>query len=194
VTAYGTAPTGNVYGVNAAVTNSVTVAQATAASLNATVVGNVNTTIGNAAYHKVTDGTNTSAVKAASTAAVATDPALVVAMSPNNVPVATAQALLNDSVSTALQIVALSGSTKIYVTSFSIVASVAENVKFVTGTGSNCATGQTDMTSNMAFSANGGIARGGGMGPVLVVPAGQALCVLASTTGPTAVDVSYAQF
>lgn len=36
---------------------------------------------------KVTDGTNNAAVKAASTAAVATDPALVVAISPNNTPV-----------------------------------------------------------------------------------------------------------
>lgn len=37
-----------------------------------------------AGFQKVTDGTNTAAVKAASTAAVATDPALVVAVSPNN--------------------------------------------------------------------------------------------------------------
>ena len=45
-------------------------------------------TIGNI---KVTDGTNTAAVKAASTAAAATDPALVVAISPNNtVPVSLA--------------------------------------------------------------------------------------------------------
>jgi hypothetical protein len=35
-------------------------------------------------FSKITDGTNTAAVKAASTAAVATDPALVVAISPNN--------------------------------------------------------------------------------------------------------------
>src|SRR6185437_1320234 len=34
---------------------------------------------------KINDGTNTAAVKAASTAAVATDPALVVALSPNNI-------------------------------------------------------------------------------------------------------------
>lgn len=34
--------------------------------------------------NKITDGTNTAAVKAASTAALATDPALVVAISPNN--------------------------------------------------------------------------------------------------------------
>lgn len=37
-----------------------------------------------ALFEKVTDGTNTAAVKAASTAAVAADPALVVAVSPNN--------------------------------------------------------------------------------------------------------------
>ena len=36
------------------------------------------------AFVALTDGTNTAAVKAASTAAVATDPALVVALSPNN--------------------------------------------------------------------------------------------------------------
>lgn len=36
--------------------------------------------------HKVTDGTNTQAVKAASTPAAATDPAAVVAISPNNTP------------------------------------------------------------------------------------------------------------
>lgn len=42
-----------------------------------------------AGFHKITDGTNTAAVKAASTAAVATDPALVVAISPNNTVAAT---------------------------------------------------------------------------------------------------------
>src|SRR6185312_14649884 len=40
-------------------------------------------TVGTAPFAKVTDGTNTAAVKAASTAPVATDPALVVAISPN---------------------------------------------------------------------------------------------------------------
>jgi hypothetical protein len=40
-----------------------------------------------AGFQEITNGTNTAAVKAASTAAVATDPALVVAISPNNTPV-----------------------------------------------------------------------------------------------------------
>lgn len=143
---------------------------------------------------KVTDGTSTATFKAASTSALATDPALVVALSPNNIPAANASAFLNDAVATPLQIVALSGSTKIYVSAYSIVAAVAENVKFQYGTGSNCGTGTTDITANMAFSANGGISAGSGMAPLFVVPAGNALCVTASTTGPTAVNVSYAQF
>jgi hypothetical protein len=45
---------------------------------------NVNQTIGVAGFEKVTDGTNTAAVKAASTAAVAADPSFVVGLSPNS--------------------------------------------------------------------------------------------------------------
>jgi hypothetical protein len=44
-------------------------------------------TAGRSGFERITDGTNTAAVKAASTAAVASDPALVVAISPNNTPV-----------------------------------------------------------------------------------------------------------
>ena len=62
----------------------VTVAQSTAANLLATVTQGPPGTAANGWYGKVTDGTNTAAVKAASTAAIATDPALVVAISPNN--------------------------------------------------------------------------------------------------------------
>lgn len=41
-------------------------------------------TIGRAVFQKITDGTNTAAVKAASTAPVAADPAIVVTLSPNS--------------------------------------------------------------------------------------------------------------
>ena len=211
VTAYGTAPTGNVFGVNSYVTNSVAVTQATASSLNATVVGTGTFATqsaqsgtwtvqpGNTAnttpwLARISDGTNAAAIKAASTAAAATDPALVVSLSPNTTPVANASAFLNDANATATQIVALSGTTKIYVSAYSIVASVAENVKFQVGTGTNCGTNTADATANMAFAANGGIAAGSGVAPLFIVPAGYALCVTASTTGPTAVNVSYSQF
>lgn len=57
-----------------------------AIAVSGTVTANQGTanTAANAWPHKITDGTNTAAVKAASTASVATDPALVVAVSPNN--------------------------------------------------------------------------------------------------------------
>jgi hypothetical protein len=56
----------------------------TGAALDATLTGGTQKT-------RVTDGTNTAAVKAASTAAAATDPALVVAISPNNtIPISAA--------------------------------------------------------------------------------------------------------
>jgi len=42
--------------------------------------------VGRAIFEKITDGTNTAAVKAASTAAATTDPSLVVALSPNTTP------------------------------------------------------------------------------------------------------------
>ncbi len=48
------------------------------------ISGNVNQVIGDAGFEQITDGTNTVAVKAASTAPVATDPALVVTISPNS--------------------------------------------------------------------------------------------------------------
>lgn len=57
-------------------------------AVSGTVTANQGTanTAANAWPVKTTDGTNVAAVKAASTAAVAADPALVVAISPNNVP------------------------------------------------------------------------------------------------------------
>lgn len=45
--------------------------------------------VGRAVFEKITDGTNTAAVKAASTAPVAADPALVIAVSPNSLPLST---------------------------------------------------------------------------------------------------------
>jgi len=88
------------------VSGTVTAAQATAANLNATVTqgpgsgaagtfwyvqvtDGTNTlptmdTAARSGFQRITDGTNTAAVKAASTAPVAADPALVVAISPNS--------------------------------------------------------------------------------------------------------------
>lgn len=63
--------------------NSVAVTQATAANLNATVVQGNAGSVAQSWFARITDATNTAAVKAASTAALAADPALVVTLSPN---------------------------------------------------------------------------------------------------------------
>jgi hypothetical protein len=75
------------------VSGTVTANQGTAAALSSgwpvKITDGTNTmptgdVVGRAIFHKVTDGTNTAAVKAASTAAAATDPSLVVALHPTS--------------------------------------------------------------------------------------------------------------
>lgn len=90
-------------GVRSAGTQRVTIATDDVVPVTGTVTANAGTNLNTSALAldatltggtqrtKVTDGTNNAAVKAASTAAAATDPALVVAISPNNtVPVSLA--------------------------------------------------------------------------------------------------------
>ncbi len=95
---------------------------------------------------------------------------------------------------TILELVALSGSTKIYVTSFDFISAGTANVKLVYGTGTNCGTGTTDLTGLYPLTAQAGIAKGNGLGPVLVVPAGNALCISDSASVQISGSVSYTQF
>ena len=73
-----------------------------ATSANQTTLGSQTT--------KINDGTNTAAVKAASTAAIATDPALVVAISPNN-PVAVSSSVIKASTAALSSVAAATSST-----------------------------------------------------------------------------------
>lgn len=88
------AVTGTFFQATQPVSGSVSVSNFPATQpVSGTVTANIGTTnglaldatlTGGTAKSRITDGTNTAAVKAASTASVATDPALVVAISPNN--------------------------------------------------------------------------------------------------------------
>lgn len=98
------------------------------------------------------------------------------------------------SSATTTEMVALSGSTKIYATSYDIIAGGTTNVTFVYGTGSNCGTGTTSLAGLYALTAQAGIAKGSGLGPVLVVPAGNALCVINSASVAIGGSLSYTQF
>ena len=101
---------------------------------------------------------------------------------------------INVSTATTTQLVALSGSTKIYVTSYDVIAAGTGNITFEYGTGTACATGTTALTGAYNLTAQAGIAKGSGIGAVLVVPAGNALCVLTSAGVQMSGSVSFQQF
>jgi hypothetical protein len=107
---------------------------------------------------------------------------------------ASASAAINVSTATTTQLVALSGSTKIYVTSFDVISGGTGNITFVYGTGASCGTGTTSLTGAYNLTAQAGIAKGNGLGPVLVVPAGNALCVTTSAAVQMSGSVAYTQF
>jgi len=109
----------------------------------------------------------------------------------------TSSAFLNMTTATTTQIVALSGSTHVYVCSYAIHVGGAADVKLVSGTGSNCATSQADTSTTYDFAvADAGINRAGAGGGVVsrTNDAGDALCVTSSAAVDVDVEVSYAQF
>lgn len=102
-------------------------------------------------------------------------------------------AIVSITTATTTQLVALSGTTKVYVCGFSLsisqVATTANTIKFVYGTGASCGTGTTDLTG--AFGAGGITAAApivvsmGSEGTDFATPVGQALCAT-TTIGATA--------
>lgn len=98
------------------------------------------------------------------------------------------------STATTTQLVALVSSQKIYVTAWDVIAAGTGNVKLVYGTGTNCGTGTTDLTGNYNLTAQSGLAKGSGLGPVLVVPASQALCVTTSAAVQMSGSLAFTQF
>lgn len=101
---------------------------------------------------------------------------------------------INISTATTTQLVALSGSTSIQVTSYDVLAAGTGNITLEYGTGTNCGTGTTALTGPYNLTAQTGIAKGNGLGPVLVVPSGKALCALTSAGVQMSGSVSYLQF
>jgi hypothetical protein len=84
---------------------------------------------------------------------------------------------------TAVEIIALSGTTKIYVCGLSIVgvSGTTPTFSLVYGTGTNCGTGQAVMLGAWTTAAN--TVYHFAASPA-VVPAGQALCYLQTGTSP----------
>lgn len=94
---------------------------------------------------------------------------------------------------TTTQLVAALVGKRVYVTAWDVVAGGTGTLKLVAGTGASCATGAADLTGAYAFEAGGGIAKGSGVGPVLVGPIGAALCVTTSAAVPMAGSLAFTQ-
>lgn len=97
------------------------------------------------------------------------------------------------------QIIALSGSTKIYICSINLVAPAATAFNLIGGTGTACAAstlaiiGSTTAANGMSWAANGGFTLGNGAGTVAVTAAGSELCTLQSTAVQVAGNLTYVQ-
>lgn len=111
-----------------------------------------------------------------------------------NVAQGSATVAINVSTATTTQLVALSGSTQIYVTGLAVIAGGTGNITLVYGTGSSCGTGTTSLSGAIPLIANAGFTLGSGLGPVVVVPAGQALCITTSAAVQMSGFVTYTQF
>jgi len=101
---------------------------------------------------------------------------------------------INISTATTTTLVSLSSGKAIYVTAWDVIAGGTGNITLEYGTGSNCAGGTTVLTGAYPLTAQNGIAKGSGIGPVLFVPASNALCALTSAGVQMSGSVSYAQF
>jgi len=98
------------------------------------------------------------------------------------------------------QIIAASGSTKIYICSLAIVVSGATVFNLDTGTGTNCGTstaavmGSTTATNGLSFAANGGLMLGNGGNTVAVANvSGAELCTLQSNPVYLSGNLTYVQ-
>ena len=80
---------------------------------------------------------------------------------------------INISSATTTQLVAAASGKAIYVTAWDVIAAGTGNITLEYGTGSNCGAGTTPLTGAYSLAAQFGIAKGNGLGPVLVVPAEQ---------------------
>ena len=112
------------------------------------------------------------------------------------IPLTQASVPITTSTAVTAQLVAAPTQTNqaISVTSISLIAAGTTNVQFVYGTGTNCGTGQGNLTGNYQLTAQVGFTLGNGSGVVLVLPKNTALCVVNSQAIAIPGSVSYAVF
>lgn len=98
-----------------------------------------------------------------------------------------------------VELVALSGATKIYVCSIIAVNDTAIKLSFIDGTGGSCASaqhaiyGSTTAASGMSLAATSGFSQGNGGATVATTAAASAFCLLQSGTSLVAGTMTYVQ-
>jgi len=104
------------------------------------------------------------------------------------------------SVTADTELVALSGSTHVYICSINLIVAAATNVAITSGTGTICATSEAGVfggataATGWNFAANGGLAFGNGKGMVgRTVDAGDALCINVSAANQVSGSLTYVQ-
>jgi hypothetical protein len=109
-----------------------------------------------------------------------------------------AKVYLPFSQATSAQLIPGTSSKKTYLCSVTLVAGDAENVSFVSGTGTVCATsiaaviGSTTAANGLNLAANGGFAMGNGASALAAITANAAnLCLLQSGTGRVSGVLTY---
>lgn len=106
----------------------------------------------------------------------------------------TASVPINVATATTVELVGKVTGQQIYVTAWDVEVAGADTVTLVIGAGTNCATGQTPLTGPYTLATSGAVNKGSGLGPVIVVPLGKALCITTSAAVQASGSVSYAQF
>lgn len=90
-----------------------------------------------------------------------------------------------------VELVALNGSDVFYVCGYNFISTAAQSVQMISGTGTACATGETDETGPYAVAANGGISVPNTGAVQFTTAAGAALCIELSAASQVSGIVSY---
>lgn len=110
------------------------------------------------------------------------------------IPLTQASVPIAVTTNTTTQLVALKSGLSIYVTAVIVIASGTGDIQFVAGTGTNCGTGQTNLSGNIPLTAQVGFAPGSGIGVIMVVPQSKALCIVTDQAVNMEGWLAYAQF
>lgn len=109
---------------------------------------------------------------------------------------------INMSTATTTQIIAISGTGgRTYICSIDLVTAGANNVTLISGSGTNCASnvaaiiGGTTAASGWNFAANGGLAKGSGLGMIYkTATTNNEVCVVTSAAVQLSGSITWTQF